>query len=437
MIQVMPTDFDAPKLVDYPSVSPQSYTQQQASEANHAFDQAVRQFLHQWIEQGTAADTEHAYEGNLQDFVQQGALRSFFKHHDDALERLLSHDTLARHLLRPANEVYFEPDAYEPLLATFERRIYNLAAHREHREVPFRYSSPNRQGAYGDSIGLSDLPPEQAREDIGYYFGTRRSDNTALNLLARQLRFEARFATVLPTHVLNEGYMAESLRMVRLQTEQQQAEEDTELHCYVIHRRHAIDDRHLGLATVLMNPQQPHRPQRVIFHDTLRPNGRAPWWNTFRRCLDSVFPQPEGEPPASDFLEDGGVNLQRLHDGVPIRHQDIDCAFYTAAMGRAMVQLAKQSPELITSGPIEQLVSQMTERMTDYFDGPNQPQHPDTIRFTNIVRRWETGRAALDDIRQQYLLTHTEVPLPPGGPDALNWAAPDSLGQNPDVSVAA
>ena len=35
----------------------------------------------------------------------------------------------------------------------------------------------SRQGAHGDSIGWTDLPLDHTvREDIGYYFGTRRSD---------------------------------------------------------------------------------------------------------------------------------------------------------------------------------------------------------------------------------------------------------------------
>ncbi|RYF56552.1 MAG: hypothetical protein EOO39_36555, partial [Cytophagaceae bacterium] len=309
-------------------------TKQQAVAANHAFDETVKQFLRDWIEQGTVSGIAGheaistatgtfadfvrfvALEEEIETFVEQGALRSFFKHHDDALERLLSHQAIASHLLRPGHDVFFEPDAYEPMLAKFERRIYNLAAHREHLEVPFRYSPTSRQGTHGDSIGWADLPLDHnVREDIGYYFGTRRSDATALTILGRQLHRDASLADQLPVHVILEGHMDESLRAVRVRTEQLNEAGDTGMQCFVIQRRHAADDRHLGAALLLMNPAMPDQPQRLIFCDTLNPNGQPPWWESFKRKIDAAFPQAEDVAPVSDRLEDGGVNLQRLHDG--------------------------------------------------------------------------------------------------------------------------
>ncbi|MEZ0541918.1 hypothetical protein [Fibrella arboris] len=395
-------------------------TKQQAVAANHAFDETVKQFLRDWIEQGTVSGSVGheaistatgtfadfvrfvALEEEIETFVEQGALRSFFKHHDDALERLLSHPDIASHLLRPGHDVFFEPDAYEPMLAKFEKRIYNLAAHREHLEVPFRYSPTSRQGTHGDSIGWSDLPLDHnVREDIGYYFGTRRSDATALGILGRQLHREAQLADQLPVHVILEGHMDESLRAVRTATEHLQQEGDTRLHCFVIQRRHAADDRHLGAALLLMDPARPDQPQRIIFCDTLNPNGQPPWWQSFKRKIDAAFPLPETTAPVADRLEDGGVNLQRLHDGVPVRHQDIDCAFYTASMARALIQTAIQHPEVILYGPIDAVVSHMTSRMTDYFESANCPKEPAVVREVNIIRRWNTGREALLAIQRQ------------------------------------
>ena len=374
------------------------YTKERADWANNAFDQVVRQFLHDWIGHGTVAGTHEDTDSESDDFVEHGALRSFFKHSHDALEQLLRHDTIARHLLRPVSEVHFENDAYEPLLARFEKRIYNLAAHREHREVSFRYSPPSRQCVYGDTVGVLDEETGLPREDIGSYFGTRRSDETALTILGDQLRAGTVSTARLPVHVITDGYMEDSLRIVLTVTQGLCDEGDDQLHCFVIQRRHAADDRHLGAALLVMDPQQPDLPRRLIFCDTLNPSGQPPWWDKFKQKVDAVFPQPDGHKPASDRLEDGGVNLQRLHDGVPVRHQDIDCAFYTASMVRALIQLSQSVPDLIVAGSIADLVSEMTARMPDYFDWANQPKDPILVREENIACRWNTGRVALQNL---------------------------------------
>lgn len=408
MTVLNPIRFDGGKRMDTHPIHSTAYTSQQAEQANTQFDEAVKAFLREWLEQGTlhnqavttTTDDIHAQYAahDLDEFVEGGALRSFFKHHPDALEQLLQQPAIADHLLRTGNDVYFEPDAYEPLLAQFERRIYNLAAHREHREVPFRYSPTSRQGIHGDSIGWTDVTPageNASREDIGYYFGTRRSDETALGILARQLHKEAEVTHELPIHVMTEGYMEDALRGIRTITEQLAQAGETGLHGFVIQRRHAEHDRHLGAAFLLMSPDQSDQPRRVIFCDTLNPSGTPPWWNTFKRVLDTVFPQPDGTTPVSDQLEDGSVNLQRLHDGVPVRHQDIDCAFYTASIARALIQLAAQQPGLLVYGSIEQVMSELTERMPDYFLEANMAKLPTVVREVNVIRRWNTGREAL------------------------------------------
>ncbi|WP_420147537.1 hypothetical protein [Spirosoma sp.] len=375
------------------------YTFEQAEAANEAFDEAVKQLLRDWIDQGTVTTKILEDTASVDEFVERGALRSFFKHRPDAFERLLEQEAIAHHLLRPIDEVYLQGDAYEPLLARFERRIYNIAAQRENLEIPFRYSPLSRQGDHGDTLQLT----EATGEDIGVYFGTRRSDSTALAILAQQLRWEAIGASTLPIHVVTEGHMTESLQRVKTIAEQLGKQGDTDLHCFIIQRRHAADDRHLGAALLLMDPSVPSLPQRIIFCDTLRPGQQPPWWDKFKAKIDAVFPQPEGLAPASAMLEDGGVKLQRLHDGVPVRHQDIDCAFYTASMGRALIQLAKADPDLIVNGSIEKIVSQMTERMPEYYEQSNQPKEPVLVREVNVIRRWNTGWQALKNLMQNQL----------------------------------
>ncbi|GAB2557010.1 hypothetical protein [Spirosoma aerophilum] len=398
------TFFDQKSPIHKPNIHQTDYTIEQAEAANNAFDLAVKQFLRDWIEQGTVSTKNLEGDGtDIEEFVEQGALRTFFKHRDDAFERLLEQEQIARHLLRPIDEVYFQNDAYEPLLARFEKRIYNIAAQREHLEVPFRYSPLSRQGTHGDTIQPGEANGEPPREDIGVYFGTRRTDSTALTILAHQLRWEAVVPSELPVHVITEGYMDDSLRRVKAITEQLSEEGDTQPHCFVIQRRHAADDRHLGAALLVMNPEEPTLPQRIIFCDTLKPGPRPPWWDKFKHKIDAVFPQPADQAPASDRLEDGGVKLQRLHDGVPVRHQDIDCAFYTASMCRALIQLAKADSDVILSGSIEAVVSQMTARMPEYYEQPNQPKEPAIVREVNVVRRWNTGWQALKNMMQNRL----------------------------------
>ena len=379
------------------------YTIDQAEAANDAFDRNVKQFLRDWIEQGTVSTKSLEGDEDTDMFIEHGALRSFFKHRDDAFERLLEQDHIARHLLRPIDEVYFQGDAYEPLLAKYEKRIYNIAAYRENLEVPFRYSPFSRQGDHGDTLQLIDANGNHEREDIGVYFGTRRTDSTALAILAHQLRWESMSPSEMPIHVITEGYMDDSLQRVKTITEQLNEQGITQPHCFVIQRRHAADDRHLGAALLIMNPQLPTLPQRIIFCDTLRPGHQPPWWDKFRNKVDAAFPQPDGHAPASDRLEDGSVKLQRLHDGVPVRHQDIDCAFYTASMGRALIQLVKADPDLILYGSIDAVVSQMTARMPEYYEQPNQPKEPAEVRMVNVIRRWNTGWQALKNMMQNRL----------------------------------
>ena len=404
MTMVFGATFDEKSSVHALRFRQQNYSLEQAEIANTAFDEAVKDLLRAWIEQGTVS-TNLSLEGaaDKEEFLEHGALRSFLKHRVDAFERLLEQEDIARHLLRPIDEVYFQMDAYEPLLAKFEKRIYNIAAHRENLEVPFRYSPISRQGAHGDTIQPTDLDSKQPGEDIGVYFGTRRTDSTALSILAHQLRWEAMAPSEMPIHVITEGYMDESLQRVRTITEQLAGQENMQPHCFVIQRRHAENDRHLGTALLIMNPQRPALPQRIIFCDTLSPGHRPPWWNKFKEKVDAVFPQPEGQATASDKLEDGSVKLQRLHDGVPVRHQDIDCAFYTASMGRALIQLVRADADLVINGSIEDIMSQMTARMPEYYEQSNQPKEPTAVREANVIRRWNTGWQALKNMMQNRL----------------------------------
>jgi hypothetical protein len=83
---------------------------------------------------------------------------------------------------------------------------------------------------------------------------------------------------------------------------------------------------------------------------------------------------------------------------VPVRHQDIDCAFYTASIVQALVQLAQSEPDLLLTSTITEIVSQMTARMPDYYEVANQPRNPELIREVNVIRRWNIGQEALTNL---------------------------------------
>ncbi len=195
------------------------WPQDRALSDNAAFDAAVTSFLEQWLAAQAASGVELPRDeaGNAiapEKFLQEGALQHFFKTATNPMARLLANEAIARHLLRPVERVHLQDDAYEPLLAHFERRIYNLAANRA-EFVPFRYTLANNQNAWGDTsyaVGKE--------ENIGMYFGTRRSDQVALSMFAEQFLREVERAATPNMHIINAGYIQPSLEEVKKKTRQ-------------------------------------------------------------------------------------------------------------------------------------------------------------------------------------------------------------------------
>ena len=135
----MPLGLRKPEPMDSFYFYPTQYVKKQAIKANLAFDESVKQYLRHWIEQGTVASNglSLAGEHDIDEFVEYGALRCYFKHHDNALERLLQQDDIAKHLLRPSTEVYFEPDA---------RRNFRSGDRRTFRRRTIRFAKQHRDG---------------------------------------------------------------------------------------------------------------------------------------------------------------------------------------------------------------------------------------------------------------------------------------------------
>lgn len=395
-----------------------------ATAANAAFDEAVKAFLFDWINRGTPGKVIHPETAETVDeLMPYGALRVFFKHVPNAMDQLLLDPTIAAHLMRPVEQVHFTGDAYQPLFSDLERRIYNMAMQRDQNPIPFRYSSDSRQDVHGDTIAHHRHDPEKRPvEDIGTYFGTRRSDEIALNLFAQELRDEAAKPGGLPVHVVTEKFLPDFLRIARERTEAMQAEGVTGPQCFVIQRRHGDPeehgkrDMHLSAMLLVMDPAHPETPLRIVAADTVkRHNLDQPpyWWDKFKQKVDAVFPVEDGAP-TSDWMEDGGVLLQREHKNrqdqwEPVRHQDIDCAFYTRAVAKAWIILAKTRSDLILHGAMPEIMSEATGLMPIYYDAPNEAKTDREVRQANIRQRWDTGTEALRAIHREALI-HQPAP---------------------------
>ncbi len=397
--------------MEFDSIRTTGPSEAAANAANTDFDSAMRAFLREWLHQAQKKGAPVPYEGTSEDFIEGAALRAFITTEDKPLERILAVPALRNHLLRPVSEVRFPHDYYEPQWAHFERRVYNLAERHLQTSIPFRYTRNERANAFGDRVFKYAHSGERhwEVEDIGKYFGTRRSDKTALRQMGSMLQKEASAAeSAVPLHIITEEFLEDSMRRVRTETERLQAEGDTRLHCFVIQSRqapktpHEDADMHLAAALFVMDPANPATPVRALFCDTvaLPEHMSPPWWGKFCDKADRVFasaegyPLPEGEAVSRRALETG-VRLQRLHNHIPTAHHDIDCAFYTSSMARALIQVVQQNPETILHGTHAEIKTAMTARMPEYFAAPNQPFSPEQVREQNIIARWNSGREAL------------------------------------------
>ena len=157
------------------------YTLEQARRDNIEFDKHVKAFLRNWLSKGSPVNADvESQEQAIEDFVNGGALREFFKRHEDAFQKLLENRLIAKHLCRTHHQVYFDSITHEPDLSQFESRIYNLSAHRQHLQIPYRFVPISRQGSNGDRATNDELLPERQGKDndIGDYFATAKCGST-------------------------------------------------------------------------------------------------------------------------------------------------------------------------------------------------------------------------------------------------------------------
>jgi hypothetical protein len=371
------------------------------------FDDALRHFL--CVQLKTNALSPPLGPVIDENYVETVGLAEFFRTTPSPLSVLLRQVDLQHYLLRPISEVEFIGDAYEPIFSKFERRIYNLAARNDETCVPYRYVREKRQNNWGDVVCM---PDEQ--ESIGHYFGTRRADRSVIKIQTDHLEAEAdRCSDILPVHLANKH--GATIRECLEGAVSHARQALTPLQCYVIQRRHLKDDDpnndlHFGTLLAIMEGGPDPILKRIIFFDTIRnPSGEANWGERFKRDIDGVFPVGPGESLTSAMAEDGGVALWRPFHGKPKRHYDIDCSFHTFTMAKALIQIAREKPEILLNAHVDEVRSEMTARMPEYFHKENLQKSETELREAGINFRWATGREFLKQVKEA---AHDVVPFP-------------------------
>ena len=359
----------------------------QATTANNGFDIAVKHFLRKWIESNAlAADTD-----SLEDFINNGALREFFKRTDEPFQALLTDKTIARHLCRTHHEVYFDPETKEPLLSPYETRIYNLAAHRQDFGIPYRFIPLSRQGNHGDRAQEHELPEnKQDRDmDIGDLFATRRADVRVIDTMHRELQhvITARHKNV---HVTKDIFMEDGLKGAVAITQIMHDAGQKKPQFFVLQHRYAMEpvgERHFGAALLIMDPENPKKPKRIIFFDTFALPG---WLKEFGERVERVF-----DSEIREKIEIGSHLLQEDNKGSDPTKFDVNCSFYTRSIARALITLAQDHPHLLFSAPVDKIHEAMKSKMHDYYLPNNEQKPREEIQVTNLHKRWNIGRSVL------------------------------------------
>ena len=160
------------------------YTKEMAEAANLNFEFAVNQFLRNWIFEHEG-ETLLRFDQSFEEYLANVALRDFFLQSVHPLKQLLRQPAISRHLGRDVSEVYFNPISGDPLFATIEQRIYNLA-HRmdsEKMHIPFRSVHPCKQTEAGDNSDISTYPVEsdQIRYNSGNHFTSRPANGNVFD----------------------------------------------------------------------------------------------------------------------------------------------------------------------------------------------------------------------------------------------------------------
>jgi len=372
------------------------YTKETAEAENDNFEFEVNQFLRNWIFEHEG-ETLLRFEQTLEEYLSNNALRDFFLHSVHPLKQLLQQKTISCHLGRGVSEVYFNPTTGDPLFASTEQRIYNLA-HRmdsEKMHIPFRSLHPCKQTEAGDNSDISTYPAEseQIRYNSGNHFTSRPANGNVFDENSK--RCSAKSGGSLNV-IFKRGFLEDRLQDVKELIIASQQAGEKELQFFVICSRHSPEEGHFGTSLVIMDPKSPHFPLRVLVCDTLLKGlpQHPRWWNHFVAEYSNVFGNAIGE-----ILEDLSHPLQKVNikGDDPFRH-DWDCPYYVTSMTDALADLILRDPVLMLTGGLHEIHNEMKKLMQDYYMPNLTLKDRQDIKYINSLKRWNSGQVLIKEL---------------------------------------
>lgn len=360
-----------------------------AEAANLNFERELYCFLHKWVNQHED-ETLLRFDQPLAEYLENNALRDFFLISSQPLQQLLQHTAIASHLVRDAAGVYFDPISGDPLFARFEQRIYNLARRMDGKtmDVPFRSVQSNKQTEAGDTADISTYPvdSEEIRYNSGNHFTSRPANGNVFDENSKH--FSAR-STGNVTVLFKRGFLEDRLQEIKdiALTSHQMGEQ--QLQFFVVCSRHSQIEGHFGASLIIMNPANPHFPERVLVCDTLLKElpQHPRWWNHFVAEFSNVFGNAVAE-----IIEDLSHPLQKVNikGDDPFRH-DWDCPYYVTSMTHALAGLVTTDPELMINGSLQEIHNAMKTLMPDYYQADLEIKDRQSVKQINLIKRWNSG----------------------------------------------
>ncbi|MFD1258090.1 hypothetical protein ACFQ3S_14880 [Mucilaginibacter terrae] len=371
-------------------------TKEMAEAANNRFELEMYKCLHTWV-WGHEDKTILRFNQSLNNYLANDALRDFFLNTQHPIQALLENDFIACHLSREVENVYFDSESGDPLLARTEQRIYNLARRMsmEKMHIPFRSVHPNKQTEAGDTADVNTYPEnsEEIRYNSGNHFISRPANNNVFEENSKRCIAKSEGNL----HVLfKRGYLEDRLQDVKEFTGALHTAGETRLQFMVIYSRHSPQEGHYGVSLVIMDPASPNFPKRVMVCDTLLKElpQHPRWWNHFIAEYSQVF-----GGAVAEIIEDLSHPLQKVNikGENPYRH-DWDCPYYAASMADALAELVKSWPELMLNGSIDEIHNAMKYKMPDYYHQNLEIKDRPGLQQANRLKRWNSGREVIKEL---------------------------------------
>lgn len=372
------------------------YPRERAEADNLRFEQVVHQFLWEWV-RVHQENKLFKLGQSLETYFANDALRDFFSNTKQPLPLLLKDRSIALHLGRRAQKVFFDPESGDPLLSTAEQRIYNLARklNGERLHIPFRSVQVNKQTEMGDIADISTYPngSELLRYNSGNHFASRPANGNVFDENSKRCMVKAAENFQI---FFKRGFLEDRLREVKETSAVMNQAGMDQLQFFLICSRHSQREGHFGVSLVVVDPVSPDIPRRVLVGDTLLKDlpQHPRWWNQFITAYSNAFGNSIAE-----IIEDISHPLQKVNikGDEPHRH-DWDCPYYSASMTEALAGLITNNPQLILSGSVYDIYEDMKGLMPDYYYSNHEIKDRMEIQHTNWIKRWNSGREMIWDM---------------------------------------